>query len=119
MKLILITILSLTSSYIVASDNAKFCFSPVKEANAYEVMVNSSKKYTLSDSVQICINGEYLKNTNTIEIHKNKKHFQTLKVNFIPNHSTVACVNYNQKQHKWFSSFTAIDEEHCEFNKKL
>ena len=119
MKLILISILSLTSSYLVASENAKFCFSPVKEAESYQVMVNNSKKYTLSDSGQICINGDYLEKTNTIEIHKNKNHFQSLIVNFKQNNSTVACINYNKKQHKWFSGFSGIDEEHCQFNEKL
>ena len=119
MKLTLITLLFLTSNYLQASEYSKFCFSLVEEENTYQVTVNNSVKFTLFDYMQTCISGGYLEKENIIGIYKNEKQIQSLKVNFNPNNSSVACISYNKKQNKWASGFASIGEGSCEFNDQL
>ncbi|MCK4585755.1 MAG: hypothetical protein KAU29_00310 [Gammaproteobacteria bacterium] len=118
MKLTLITLLYLTSSHLQASEYSKFCFNLVKEENRYQATVNNTKKFTLFDFMQTCINGVgYLEKDNIIRIYKNEKQIQLLKINFNPNNSTIACISYNKKQNTWVSGFASIGEGSCEFNR--
>ena len=116
MKKLLILLLFLNSGISVASESGKICVSPVLDAENYQVTLNESKKYNLSDLVQICINEASLENTNIIKIYNKKTNAQELKVSFKGYNSTVACIKPNKITKKWSSSMAGIGAEHCGFN---
>jgi len=113
-KLLFLAMLSIGSA-TYAAEYGKICVGPTAETDSFQVSVNETKKYGLSELVHVCINEVSMSGKNTVTIFRRNIKIQELFVEFVPSKNELACISYNKTNKKWVNNWGGIDEEHCEF----